>query len=198
MANLNFDDKTLIALICGTSAQRNEALHILFCDNSLRGIVINHVRQHGGNDEDGKDIFQDAMITFDENIRGGRFEAKSALRTYFVGIAKGQWFNKYRQRKNHNIELQPTHYDEAIPSVEAEIISEERKSLIEQALSQIGERCKSILDMYKLSYNYQEVAATFGFSSPEMAKKESYRCRIRFRDYVKNQPHLFELFKSMI
>lgn len=198
MANLNFDDKTLIALICGTSAQRDQALRAFFYDKSLRGIVINHVRQHGGNDADGEDIFQDAMITFDENIRGGRFEAKSALRTYFVGIAKGQWFNKNRQRKNHNIELQPTHYDEAIPSVEAEIISEERKSLIEQALTQIGERCKSILDMYKLSYNYQEVATTFGFSSPEMAKKASYRCRMQFRDYVKSQPHLFELFKSMI
>ena len=193
-----FDDKTLIAHICGTEAQRDAALSSFFCDTALRGVVIHYVRQHGGTDDDGKDIFQDTMLTFDENIRRGRFEQRSSLRTYYVAIAKQLWFNKNRQRQNHTVELEPTHHDDIVPSVETQVINEERKGLIDKALSQIGERCKGILNLYKLSYNYQEVAATFGLSSPEMAKKESYRCRLRLRDYITSQPYLFELFQSTI
>jgi RNA polymerase sigma factor (sigma-70 family) len=196
MENFSLDDKTLMAHICGAEAQRDAALKMFFSDMKLRGIVINHVRQQGGNDADGEDVFQDAMIAFDQNIREGKFEGKSALRTYFIAIAKWKWHN--RQRQHRTVELESTHYDEVVPSVEVTVLSDERKSLIEEALTQIGERCKNILTLYKESYNNEEIAQTFGFSSPEMAKKESYRCRIRFRDYLQSKPHLFELFKSMI
>ncbi len=198
MANSTFDDKTLIAQICGTEEQRDKALRIFFCDKALRDIVINKLKQLGATTDDAKDAFQDALFPFQENIRRGRFDEHCSLRTYYLAIAKQLWFNKNRRRQNHTVEIQPIHYDEMMPSVEIIVINEERKKLIDKALSQIGERCKGILDLYKLSYNYQEVANTFGFSSPDMAKKESYRCRLRFREYIKSQPHLYELFKSMI
>lgn len=196
MANHSLDDKTLIAYICGTNAQRDEALQTFFSDMELRSIVINLIRKQGGSDADGEDTFQDTMILFDRNIREGRFEGKSSLRTYFIAISKWQWHN--RQRQHRTVELEPTHYDETVPSVEVKVLSEERKSLIEEVLSQIGDRCKEILTLYGNSYSNEEIAKVFGFSSTDAAKKESYRCRLRMKDYVRSSPHLFELFKSLI
>jgi RNA polymerase sigma factor (sigma-70 family) len=196
MANTQLDDTALIAGIRGTTAQRDVALRTFFSDLELRSIVLNIIRQNGGQDADGEDAFQDTMILFERNIREGRFEGKSSLRTYFIGIAKWQWHN--RQRQHRTVEWQPTEHDQTIPSVEVEVLSEERKGLIEQALTQIGERCKAILMLYKQSYSNEEIAQTFELSSPDMAKKESYRCRIRLKEYIQSQPHLFELFKSMI
>ena len=196
MALSHLDDTTLVAYIRGTTAQRDTALSTFFSDRALRNIVINHVRQHGGNDADGEDTFQDTMILFDRNIREGRFEGKSALRTYFMAIAKWQWHN--RQRQHRTVELQAIEQGEKIPSVEIKVLSDERKQLIEQALGQIGERCKAMLTLYKQSYNNEEIAQTFGLSSADMAKKETYRCRLRLKAYIQSQPHLLEFFKNTL
>jgi hypothetical protein len=63
---MDVDDKFTIAGIQGTAAERDQALGQFFRQRrGLRGQVINYVASHGGTEQDGEDVFQDAVVLFD-------------------------------------------------------------------------------------------------------------------------------------
>ena len=59
---------------------------------------------------------------------------------------------------------------------------------MEKALDNIGVRCKKILRLKQLDHSLDEIANEVGLSSASMAKKEAYRCRIRFRKFLDDNP----------
>ena len=193
----SLSDKKIITAVRGDALSREAALEHLFKDEYLRRAVTQHVVSQGGSYHDAQDIFQDTLVLFDRNIRQGRFEERSSIRTYFIGIAKWHWFNT-RQKKQPTVELMPSHYDEAVESPEAHFFNEEKKAILEQALAQLSERCRELLKYYRLDYSLKEMAEIFGFSSPEMAKKEAYRCRERLRTVFIKNPHLAKVLNIFI
>jgi len=185
-------DAALIAAIQEGKEARNLALQQLFSDQQLRRSIINHVMKHGGNEQDGEDVFQDAIILLDRNIREKRFEGKSSLRTYLFGIAKWRWVS-LRRKYNGDVELEPRHQDGQEESPEVRLIAAERRTLINQVLEKMGDKCRDLLKYYRLSYSMQEIADLLSISSAQQAKRDAYRCRKRFREYVTADPQLMKL-----
>ncbi len=69
---------------------------------------------------------------------------------------------------------------------------------MEFALSQLGEKCQRLLKMSSLGSSSAEIASAFGFSSANMAKKETYRCRQRLQKVLSEQPDLMKRLKSQL
>ncbi len=184
------DDKLTVAGIQGTAAERDLALARFFRQHrELRGQIISYVSSHGGNEQDGEDVFQDAVVLFDRHIRSGRFEGKSKLSTFFFSIAKFHWIGK-RRRIHKTEELPERKENESVQGPDLHYIHEEKKTILEKALEQIGEKCQKLLSLYKLDYSMEEIAETMGISSAAMAKKDAYRCRMKLREYLTLRPHL--------
>lgn len=187
MLSKRWTDAAILQAINGTEEEREQGLYHIFHQTEWKNSVINYIRQNGGDTQDGEDIFQEAIILLDRSIRQGNFEGKSELRTYFFAIAKRRWW-KFLSRRKPTQELQPQHYDENVDSAEVKVLSEEKKNYLRDALKQIGDRCKTILELYQLDYTMAEIAAAVGLSNDAMAKKEAYRCRLRLRQYLENNP----------
>ena len=117
---------------------------------------------------------------------------KSALSTYFVAIAKWRWVTIRRQHGRYT-DLSPTHYDEAVDSPEATTIEHEYRELFQEALGQIGDRCRHLLQLYQLDHSMEEIAELMQYSNAAVAKKEAYRCRMRFRELLENNPQYASL-----
>lgn len=187
---MHADDKSTVAGIQGTAAERDHALKQFFRQHrDLRGQIINYVASHGGNEQDGEDVFQDAVVLFDRNIRSGRFEGKSTLATFFFSIAKFHWIGK-RRRARKTEELPERRENDGVQEPDLHYIHEEKKSILDKALEQIGEKCQELLSLYKLDYSMEEIAEAMGISSAAMAKKDAYRCRMKLREYLTQRPHL--------
>ena len=186
-------DAQLLNAIKGKEEERNWALKYFFTNKPLKASVISYVSQHNGNVQDGEDVFQDTVILFDRAVREGNFKGQSSLSTYFIGIAKWRWVSNKR-KFGGNLELKPEQYDKPVESVEARVIEDERRNVIDEILTKIGDRCKTILKLYKLSYSMDEIAEKLGLSSPELAKKNAYECRKKFKDFVENKPE----YKSLL
>jgi RNA polymerase sigma factor (sigma-70 family) len=137
--------------------------------------------------QDAKDVFQETLIRFDQNLREGRFEGRSSLSTYFVAIAKWHWVSLAR-KANKTTVLEPSDLEGADAGVEQGYLAEEQKKLLESAMAQTGERCKQLLKLYQLDYNMEEIAQHLGYNNADVAKKEAYRCRARLRE-VLTQPN---------
>ena len=54
----------------------------------------------------------------------------------------------------------------------------------------------NLLNLYKLSYSMDEIAQNIGLSSPEMAKKEVYRCRERLRNQLNSQSEILTMLRN--
>lgn len=188
------DNAEIIAAIQCSGEQRDKALQQVFKNEVLHRTISLHITNHRGNPQDAEDVFQDTVVLFDRQIREGYFKGQSSWTTYFVGIAKWRWVSLKRKHGRDSNELKPEYFDTPTESVEARVIENEKKEMIDDILSHIGERCQTILTLYKLSYSMEEIAEKLGLSSPELAKKNAYECRKKFREFVENNP----LYKSIL
>lgn len=195
MTNTNWSDEALADGIREGGQAREEALKRLYQLPGLREAVIRYVLDHGGSRQDAQDMFQEALVLLDRNVRENRFEGKSSLRTYFVAIAKWRWVTVRRQQGRFT-ELSPVQYDEAVDSPEAETIRDEYRGLFQEALAQIGERCRELLQLYQLDYSMDEIARQMQYGNADVAKKEAYRCRMRFRELLETHPEWASLLKN--
>ena len=177
----------LISAIQKDGISRDLALQAVYNDPKLRLAVIRLIQSNGGNIQDAEDVFQDTLILFDRQIREGNFNGQSAWATYFVGIAKWRWVS-VKRKFGRDTELKTEHFEEIVESVEARAIENEKRQIIDEILAKIGEKCKNLLKLYKLSYSMEEIAQLLGLNSPELAKKNAYECRKKFRAYVEENP----------
>ncbi|MCW5924187.1 MAG: sigma-70 family RNA polymerase sigma factor [Saprospiraceae bacterium] len=183
----NWTDESLLAAIQSGGAARESALRHIYLFPGLRETVVRHILDNGGSRSDAQDVFQEALVLFDRNLREGRFEGKSALATYFVAIAKWRWVTLRRQQGRYQ-ELSPAQYDGTVESPEADTLRNEHRELLAEAMGHIGERCRELLRRYQLDYSMEEIAREMGYANAETAKKEAYRCRMRLRELLENHP----------
>ncbi len=160
--------------------------------------VINYVKQHGGQRQDGLDIFHDGMVALDSNIRSGKYRAESGLQGYFYSICRFIWNNEWRRRMKsspgevQDFQIEP---DEVTP--EFLFRSQEETQLLRKVLQLLDESCKKILTLWKMSYTMTEIAVEMKLTSPELAKKYRYRCMNKLMIALERHPHLLNTLKNV-
>ena len=184
-------DEQIIQALLGNLSQREEAFAYLYRSSGWREWVLRHVCREGGDEPAGEDVFQETLILFDRNIREGRFRGGSSLQTYFLGIAKQYWFNRRRNIRPGPLPDTVKHYPDTDNPEQITLLIE-RQQMISHILEMMGEHCKKVLELYKLSLTNEEIASELGLSSPEMAKKYTYRCREKFRAFVLGRKDMVE------
>ena len=183
--------------LLGSLASRQIALTWLYEQSGWRQWVLQYARTHGDGTVAGEDVFQESVILFDRNLREGRFQGGSSLQTYFLGIAKQVCFN--RSRRSHSIvAFSPEMMGSTTDNPEKDLVEAERKDAVNGILSVLGDQCRKVLSLYKLSLSNEEIAKELGLSSPELAKKYCYRCREKFKAFVLSRPDLIELLNVKI
>ncbi|MBK8562508.1 MAG: RNA polymerase sigma factor [Saprospiraceae bacterium] len=173
---------------------RNGALKLVYIENGWRDAAIAFVRKQGGSEQDGQEVAQSTLIAFDRAIRGDKYLGQSSLKTYFLAIAKNQWYKYIRDNKRQS------GLDSAIPdtptdSVEALYLKGEHEASVRLLMAQFGERCKKLFEMERLGATMKEIAAAMNFSNSDMAKKEVYRCWMRLRGLLEKHPAIRDRFK---
>jgi len=185
-------DEVIISALLGGVDQRELVFKYFYQNSGYRAWVLDYVCSNQGDLASAEDVFQEAVIILDRNIRENKYERTSSIKTYFFGIAKQYWFNQ-RRRMNKTIHLEiPDGPDQSL-NIEDNLLQEDIRNLIDDILLKIGEQCKKVLSLYKLSLSNKEISAELGLSSPELAKKYTYRCREKFKAYVLERADLMKM-----
>lgn len=182
-----FTQAELVEALAGTNPDRRQwALRCLFEDARLRQSAIAHVRRHGGNRQDGEDVFQEAILLFDRKIRQGAFLGQGSLGAYFMGIVRWSWFNEQKRANNAETRLETNPPERpAAGNPEIEFLLAERREQLDTLLEQLTDKCRNLLKMYQLDYTMDEIARQMGYANSGVAKKESFLCRQRLRLLLK-------------
>lgn len=169
-------------LIKGLAVNDKSAIETIYTDNY--GMIQSLVLNNNGTEDDAKDIFQEALIVLYEKAKSGGFELNCQVKTYLYSVSKRLWLK--RLQKNSRYELQSNGLEETTVYVEEDIGAHEKRNsefgMMEHAMANIGEPCKSLLEAYYIHrQNMQEIAKAFGYTNSDNAKNQKYKCLIRLR-----------------
>jgi RNA polymerase sigma factor (sigma-70 family) len=147
------------------------------------GMVQSLVINNNGSGDDARDIFQEAMIVLYEKSRSPEFQLSCQLKTYLYSVCRRLWLKKLSKANRYVPEINGM--ADLVP-VEEELDAHEKRNfefnLMEAALSRLGEPCKSLLEAYYLQKkSMSDIAAGFGYTNPDNAKNQKYKCLIRLR-----------------
>lgn len=148
---------------------------------AIRNLVVNN----NGNYDDANDVFQEAVITLYEKVRGGNFELNCQLSTFIYSICKRLWLKKLSREISVVTSLEDAQVEESVPTDDdIELQAEKTKEfdIMHQAIQTIGEPCKSILNAYYIDKKDMEtIAQAFGYTNAANAKNQKYKCLVRLK-----------------
>ncbi len=147
------------------------------------GMVQSLVINNNGSSDDAADIFQEAMIVLFEKARSGSFELHCQLKTFIYAVSRRLWLKRLNKLQRFS---SPGEYMEELVSVEEDMEVHEKRqeefSIMETAMSKIGEPCKSLLEAYYVQKKQmQAIAADFGYTNADNAKTQKYKCLVRLK-----------------
>ncbi|MCR6639477.1 MAG: sigma-70 family RNA polymerase sigma factor [Sporocytophaga sp.] len=163
--------------------------------------VLPHIKKYiisnSGSYEDAKDIFQDTVVIFYNQVKLNRFDERKEIGAFMYSVARNLWINK---AKRDNKLVNTAEFDDSEEDgmdVLADMITAEKAKAIEDLMERVGEECKKLL-MYTIydKISLKEIAVKMGYSSDQVAKTYSYRCRQKLFNLVKDNSYIISLFKQ--
>ncbi len=168
-------------LLEGIALNDRAVIEGIYRDNypMIQSFILNN----NGNSDEARDIFQEAMIVIYEKAISGSFELNCLLKTYLYSVCRRLWLKRLQQLQRYGSLIE--NIDETVVVDEDLELHEKHNTdfiLMENAMSKIGEPCKSLLDAYYIQKkNMQEIAADFGYTNADNAKTQKYKCLVRLK-----------------
>ncbi len=152
-------------------------------------IISGWLVKNGGSSTDADDLFQEAIVVLFGKAQDTEFSLTCSIGTYLFAISKHLWYKKLQRKNREPVALHDNTgdddddtgiaYDDDISTHQER---EEHYEQLDAALEQIGEPCRSILKAYyHHDKSMQEIAADFGYTNPDNAKTQKYKCLTRLR-----------------
>lgn len=136
--------------------------------------IRNFIKTHGGNDDDAKDIFQEALLIFYRKVQSDQnFQLSAAVGTYLFSVAKYLWKDALK-KKNREV----TFVTNDIPFEEFNNDEEEIQiRALDKILNALGEKCAELLTLfYYKKLSMEEIAKKYNYKSIDSAKTQKYKC----------------------
>ena len=137
--------------------------------------------------DDAADIFQEGMVILFQKAGDPAFTLTCQIGTYLLAVCKRLWLRKAEQLSKRPTPLADDAADDGQDWAYEDTIAihEEREAhfqMLEDALSHIGEPCQSILRAYyHQDKSMAQIATDFGYTNPENAKTQKYKCLMRLK-----------------
>jgi RNA polymerase sigma factor (sigma-70 family) len=169
------------ALLEGLAANDTTAIETIYRENYA--VIQAFIVKNNGYPDDARDIFQEAMIILFEKAKSSSFVLSCQIKTYLYSVCRRLWLKKLQKQNRYNPSIETI---QETVAVEDEIETHEKRNedftLMENALSKIGEPCKSLLEAFYIQKkSMPEIAASFGYTNADNAKTQKYKCLVRLK-----------------
>jgi len=135
------------------------------------------------------DIFQEAVISFYDDIKQEKLTyLKHTVKTYLFAIAKNKIFNTLRYQKK--FEADEPDFDEfsSVSIVDEPLMLTERKKVMIEELSNLGEPCHTILKLFYFdAFSMEAIAQTMDYKNADVVKSQKLRCLHELRQRIMKQ-----------
>ncbi len=168
-------------VVLGILNNSDEALNKLYV--GYFPMILQFILNNNGDEDDAKDVYQEAIIVLYNKIKSGDFELSSKLKTYIYSVCRRIWLKKLSKESKKAVNVADF---EDIEAVETDMEVHEEKDLqfekMQSALDLLGEPCKTIIqDFYIHNLSMQDISEKFGYTNTDNAKTQKYKCLQRLK-----------------
>jgi len=156
--------------------------------NQYYNVINAWLIKNGASEDDVADVYQEAVVILYEKAQQEEFRLTCSISTYLFAISKHLWYKKASKQQKMPGSLSDhagTEEGEDWAYEDDVNVQVEREAHYDQlnvALEQLGEPCSSLIKaFYHNDKSMQEIAADFGYTNPDNAKTQKYKCLTRLR-----------------
>ncbi|HXA01740.1 MAG TPA: sigma-70 family RNA polymerase sigma factor [Cytophagaceae bacterium] len=189
---MKYSDKDVVLAL----KKGNDDVVLAFLYKSVLPKVKHYIKGNKGNEDEAKDIFQDAIINFYSNVKLNKIPENVNVSAYICHIAKNLWINRVK-RMHKSTEMPHEDFFRTEEDFLGNLITEEKTAAIAKLLSEIGQECQTLLkySVYdKLSM--KEICKLMGYSSENVAKNYNYRCKQKLIQLVMKNKAIESLLRK--
>lgn len=136
-----------------------------------------------------KDIFQDALIVFYENINKPGFSLTCSMQTYLNSICRNQVLVRLAGKRRHpktSIEDNEKYLGNITDWFDdSNLVNNERVELLKKILAEMKENASKCYDiLVRFFYQNQtmdKIALALGYTNADNAKNQKYRCQEKLK-----------------
>jgi RNA polymerase sigma factor (sigma-70 family) len=180
------DDEWLIRSLANGDSK---ALNYIY--KTCYPVIEKMVFKMNGSTDEAYDVFQDTMTILYEKAKAEDLRLTCRFSTYLTSVAKHLWMRKLSSKKKLGLSVLHDDVDYQIAAhqdVGRFLEFEKNADRLTVCFEQIGEPCNSILKAFYLeSKSMQVIADEFGYTNPENAKTQKYKCLNRLRKLFFNE-----------
>jgi RNA polymerase sigma-70 factor (ECF subfamily) len=157
------------------------------------------MRRHSCTKEDAKDVFQQSIMIFYENIIYGKVkEITSQVKTYLFSIGKNKILELSRQKSKQQFTSEDYMFSgQDIFYNDFDDGYEEKIQKIELCISKIGDPCKKLLvEFYYHKRSMIDIAEIMDYKNSDTVKNLKYKCLKRLKQVF--QSDFGTLFKGAL
>lgn len=182
--NIICSDSNILKLLnSDKESEIDKGLNCLFRNCSK--IILKFILANKGTEDEAKDVIQDSIIVFYEQVKNKNLVLDCTINTYIYSVSRNLWLKKLAYKSRFINEL--SEYI-VIDNVLTEGFDDDiRNNKFIKLFNELGESCRVILLYYyydKLSM--KEIMIRMNFKSEQAAKNKKYKCLNYLREIVLN------------
>lgn len=182
----SYTDHELISLL----KEDSEALSIVY--KRHKSYCINFMKSMYNDYDEIKDIFQDAVIVFYENLNKPEFTLTCSIQTYLNSISRNQILKRINFSSRYEIK-NTDDKSEFLENItdwfdDGKEVNNERVNAMKDVLKQMKESSNKCYDiLVRFFYQNQtmdKIAVDLGYTNADNAKNQKYRCQEKLKTEV--------------
>ncbi|CAN5811660.1 hypothetical protein BH24BAC1_BH24BAC1_19780 [soil metagenome] len=168
------------ALVAGIKRNDEAALSYLYTLHFP--MILHFMLNNSGTEEEAKDIYQEAVIIFYEKIKAGSMVLNCQIKTYLYSVCRRLWLKKLTEKSRVGKPRDEEFFVELAAEEAEDDEKEMRFGIMGESLALLGEPCRSLLeDFYLHERSMQQISERFGYTNPDNAKNQKYKCLMRLK-----------------
>lgn len=197
-AGESLTDAEACAAIRAGGLEMEQAVSFLYRKGLNKDQIFGFIRSRSGSREDAEDIFQEAMRSLILNIRSGKYRGDGSLQAYVFSICKNLWYKRFQKiKRESDLDQSQEPETRTMESPEALMVKQEEIQLIGKVLGRLGDRCRAVLELWRMGFSMQEIAVRVGYKGEHVARKKKSQCFRRLLDLLEAEPELLQILKEM-
>ena len=151
-----------------------ESFAVKYLVRDFLPVIRYYISKNNGNEEDAKDIFQDALFIIIEKIYNNDLVLQGSLSTYLFAICKNLWLmalDKQKAAKNYELRRSNASHNENDFTESADNVFYEK--IFKECFDLMDEVSQKILKMYWMEISPAEIAVKLGYTYGYVRKKKS-------------------------
>ncbi len=161
--------------------------------------VLNYVLKNNGDQQDARDLLQDALMAIYEQAKRETFSLNCPFDAYLYYVCRNMWLNRLKKRKRKGVtemSILPSEDNSDVLTLAEETTKENRKQILFRAMfEKLGESCRNILSRNWKGKNLKEIATELSISYG-YARKKKAECVLRLTKLVQEHPEYKGLIKA--